>query len=957
MPRGTLDTSVNAQQLRSLYLQFFQSKGHLVYPSAPLVPIDVTGRLDESLLFTGAGMVQFKPFFRGIVEPPSRRLTNCQKCLRTGDIESVGDLTHLTFFEMLGNFSFGDYGKREAIGFSWEFLTSPEWLGLDPERLAVTVFEKDDEAHDAWTALLKDSGCEKKVSIFRLGEETNYWPAGALSNGPPGPCGPNSEMFYWVAAGPPPGTAGYTVDDFVRDEKAGRWIEIWNDVFIESEWQGHLRDPLRPALGWVRDGLPDLPFKSIDTGMGVERTACALAGSSDLFTTDTIAPVVQAVCRASPGGVVYGKDPAVDRAIRIITDHFRAACFCLVDGVLPANTGRGYVLRRLIRRAMLQGRRVLAFTGPFLGQLYDGLLEALGSAYPELSERRATVVEMLQNEERLFLRTLAQGMVEFIDVLQELAGPKERIESPADFARATQGAIRTFPGEAAFRLYDTFGFPLEVTQELADEAGMDVDVDAYNLALEEAQQRSRAAHGMETVYGGVEITLKLLLGDRAMPTPTRFVGYETTECEATIVGAIAHFDDNGQATGDFAVALDQTPFYAESGGQVADTGTIEGDGFRFAVEDVTKQSDVYVHLVRPLVEGDAFGLVGLAPDEANRRLQERLFGARVRAKVDVSRLRRTMRNHTATHLLHAALRAELGEHVRQAGSYVGPDRLRFDFTHGQALSSAELSEVERRVNEQVLANLPVVIHRSVPFAEARARGAMALFGEKYGDVVRMVEVPGASLELCGGQHVRSTGEIGLFKILHEGSAAGGVRRIEAVTGEGAYEWVLGLERAANEAATMLKCRPAELAEAIARLQETQRELRRKLERVRTQGGASQAAQSVWIGEVELVVEALPEASADEARAAADRLADGHPKRVAVVGTVSEGKAGFWCKAGPKALEAGAHAGQLVRALAERVGGGGGGRPDFAAAGGRQVDQFDRALAAAADVLREQLSGK
>jgi len=945
---------VNAQQLRSLYLQYFQSKGHQVYPSAPLVPIDVTGRLDESLLFTGAGMVQFKPFFRGIVEPPSRRLTNCQKCLRTGDIESVGDLTHLTFFEMLGNFSFGDYGKREAIAFSWEFLTSPKWLGLDPNRLAVTVFEADDEAYDAWAVLLKDSGCLDKTCIFRLGEETNYWPAGALSSGPPGPCGPNSEMFYWVATGPPPGTSGYTVDDFVRDEKAGKWIEIWNDVFIESEWQGRLRDPSRPASGWVREGLPDLPFKSIDTGMGVERTACALAGSADLFTTDTIAPVVQAVCEASPGHVSYGQDAALDRALRIIADHFRAACFCLADGVLPSNTGRGYVLRRLIRRAMLQGKRVLGFSGPFLGQLYGGLLVALGDAYPELTERRATVVEMLQNEERLFLRTLAQGMVEFMEVLQELAGPAARIESPSEFALATKGAKGTFPGDAAFRLYDTFGFPLEVTQELAEEAGMRVDLDGYERALEAAQQRSRAAHGMETVYGGVEITLKLLVGEGPGPTPTRFVGYDTSECDATIVGVLAHFDDEGKATGDFALALDQTPFYAESGGQVADTGTIEGDGFTFAVEDVTKQSDVYVHLVRSLADGDAFGIAGLSAEEANRKLQERLFGARVRARVDTSRLRQTMRNHTATHLLHAALRSLLGEHVRQAGSYVGPDRLRFDFTHGQALSPSELAAVERNVNEQVLRNAPVVIHSSVPFAEARARGAMALFGEKYGDVVRMVEVPGTSLELCGGQHVRSTGEIGLFKILHESSAAAGVRRIEAATGEGAYEWVLGLERSANEAAALLKCRPSELADAIRRMQDAQRDLRRKLERVRTQGGELGSARAQSVGELELVVEALPEASPEEARAAVDRLADGHPNRVAVVGTVADGKAGFWCKVGPQALHAGAHAGQLVRALAQRVGGSGGGRADFASAGGREVSRFDAALAAAAELLAEQL---
>lgn len=925
---------MTARELRQKYLEFFQSKGHLLHPSGSLVPYDVTGRLDESLLFNGAGMVQFKPYFRGIAEPPSKRLTNCQKCVRTGDIEEIGDLTHLSFFEMLGNFSFGDYFKKEAIAFSWEFLTSSEWLGLDPKRLSFTVFEEDDESLGHWATHLQAAGIDPSTRVFRLGEDTNYWPAGAFSSGPPGPCGPNTEMFYWVLDSEPPPSGPYLREDWSRDEAAGKWLEVWNDVFIQYEWKGGLRDPSRPDKGYEKQGMDDLPFQSVDTGMGLERTITVLNGKRSVYDNDLFEPlfrvlsaVVSPDVRERAGDWATGHSEEA-KAGRVIADHIRSACLCIGDGILPSNTGRGYVLRRLIRRAVLKGDRALGIGEVFLWKLYEGVAEALGGVYDELISRREVIVETLKNEEELFRGTLAKGIGELSHYLK--------------LARRTPQA-GTMPGPLAFQLYDTYGFPLEVTQELCAEAGIEVDVDGFYEALKEAQERSRAARGNATVYGGVVLRfdLSVLSGqqDDAKPTPTRFVGYDTNETQATIVGACQV--EGGQ----LAVALDQTPFYAESGGEVSDTGVIEGEGFRLEVLDLIKQDGVYVHLAEP--DFDATGLTQEA-------LNQKLFRQAVTARVDAPRRRKITRNHTATHLLHAALRQVLGKHVTQAGSLVAPDHLRFDFTHSKGMTPVELAEVERLVNERVLEARPVQVHSEVPIAEAKKRGAMALFGEKYGDTVRMIEVQGFSLELCGGCHVRNTAEIGLFKVLHESSAASGVRRIEAVTGEGAYEWVRQMESTLCEASSKLKAQAAELPSAIERLQEQLRDERKRLERLRSQASSASTENVVGVEGIELAVESLTDADMQETTLVADRLAEGNPRRVAVVAGTSNGKVMLVAKVGEEARSRGAHAGNLVRDLAKIVGGGGGGRPDFATAGGKDPSRVNEALSIAEAVLRKQV---
>ncbi|MFN8220300.1 MAG: alanine--tRNA ligase [Fimbriimonadales bacterium] len=931
---------MTARELRKKYLEFFESKGHTVHASGSLVPYDVTGRLDESLLFNGAGMVQFKPYFRGVAQPPNKRLATAQKCVRTGDIESVGNLSHLTFFEMLGNFSFGDYFKKEAIAYSWEFLTSPQWLGLDPNRLSFTVFEEDDEAYGYWCEHLAAAGLDPSIRVFRLGEETNYWPAGAFSGGPPGPCGPNSEMFYWTRSDVPPPTGPYTVEDWLRDDEAKNWLEIWNDVFIQFEWQGELRNPDRPSDGFVKTGMPSLPFQSIDTGMGLERTAAVLGGFRSVYDTDVFTPIIAKICSMCTGGYVYGTDGHRDTAMRIIADHIRTACFCIADGVLPGNSGRGYVLRRLIRRAVLKGLRVLGFDKPFFHLVFEGVREALGDHYTELNERKDVIAKTLLSEEELFRRTIASGSAMLQDRIQavQLSGASELV----------------LDGRTAFQLYDTYGFPLEVTKELCDEAGIAVDEVGYEAAMKEAQERSRGASGMESVYGGVGVTL--MLGDQtgATTTPTRFLGYDATEADATIVAVMATPD------GELGVALDQTPFYAESGGQVSDTGriqvrfddpaeaaTIGAETLDLKVVDLVKQDGIYVHLC----EVDAPAVPKLSQDDLNRLFLTEV----VHAEVDAQRRRRITRNHTATHLLHAALRRVLGNHVTQAGSLVSPEHLRFDFTHGKAMTPEELDEVERLVNEHALAGDPVVIHNDLPIEEAKAKGAMALFGEKYGDRVRMVEVPGFSLELCGGVHVRQTSEIGLFKILHESSAASGVRRIEAVTGDAAYAWAREQSGRLHEAAELLKTSPKDLVPAVERTLETLRDEKRRREKAElamARGGSGGEAKADFetVGSHQLWRKTFRDLDQKIVAAAVDDAVASNPAVVAVAAVVADGKITFICKAGAQAVAAGAHAGNLVREIAKIAGGGGGGRPDFATAGGKDASKVDAAMAAVPELL-------
>ncbi len=909
---------MTVRELRQKYLDFYRSKGHDEYPSGSLIPYDVTGRLDESLLFNGAGMVQFKPYFRGTAQPTNKRLTTAQKCLRTGDIEEVGDLSHLTFFEMLGNFSFGDYFKKDAIDFSWEFLTGEEWLGLDARRLSFTVFEEDDEAYAAWEKNLDSVGINASSRVFRLSEKTNYWPAGAFSSGPPGPCGPNSEMFYWTGSDFPK-SEGYTAEDFLRDEEAGLWLEIWNDVFIQYEWQGELADKARPDKGYVKSGLPDLPFRSVDTGMGIERTVAVLSGKNSVYDTDAFAPIFGILTELAEGKFTYGTEETVDVAMRIVADHLRAACFCIADGVLPANNGRGYVLRRLIRRAILKGARNLGFDSLFMHLAAQAVIANFGDHYHELADQAPIITETLKNEESQFRRTLDSGSQMLNSILKD-------------------GELT---GEEAFQLYDTFGFPLEVTQEIAKESGIELDVDAFQSALEAAQLRSRAASGMETVYGGAED----FFGTDLEPTTTVFYEQSSIETEVIAVKEIVEGDQDEPC---YMVVLRASPFYAESGGQISDQGWIIGSDFKLNVINVKKQGQVWMHIVKPAESENV---------HSQNDIILKTVGQPITAMIDSEFRKSVTRNHTATHILHAVLRKQLGVHVTQAGSLVSNQSLRFDFTHNQALTSAQITEIEKLVYSEVLKANSVVIYPSKSIEEAREMGAMMLFGEKYGSEVRIVQIgdmpvsePCFSRELCGGIHVGNTGEIGLFKILHESSAASGVRRIVAVTGEAAFDAILGLESLVENAAKQLKSTSADLPLAISKLQEQLKEERKKREKLAQKGSSEQPVQETNFPSFRLRVQQLRDADSNDVKLVADRLVENQKDAIALVFNVSDGKVSIVCKVGVQAQSAGAKAGDIVREAAKVTGGGGGGRPDFASAGGKDPGKVTDAVQAVQKLL-------
>ncbi|MBA3725141.1 MAG: alanine--tRNA ligase [Armatimonadetes bacterium] len=913
---------MNARELRRKFVDFFESKGHTRHDSAPLIPIDVTGKLDESLLFTGAGMVQFKPYFRGIAQPPSRRLVNSQKCVRTVDIEDVGNPSHLTFFEMLGNFSFGDYFKEGAIEYAWELLTSPEWLGIDPKKLCVTVFNEDDEAYDLWARVWRNAGFKAEDKIHRLDEHANFWPAGALTNGPPGPCGPCSEIFYQTV--PDSEMAG----NYEHDERAARWLEIWNLVFMEFEWRGHLKDPTKPHLGYARDGLDPLPQKGIDTGSGLERTASVLGDMPSVYQTDVFTPIMEEI--SARAGYELGSDGNKEAAARIIADHARTACMCVADGVLPSNSGPGYVLRRLIRRAILKGDRILELKTQFFSDLAKSVEKALGDYYLDLSERRELIERTLQSEEALFRSGMADGVARFETLLK--SGGK-------------------VTGAEAFFLYDTFGFPLEVTQELAAEHGLTIDLDEYNEHLADAQERSRAAQGSASLFAE---TLLLSAAPNA-PTFTRFVGYGTDRHRANLVQISPRFDEAGLTTGRFQACLDETPFYAESGGQVGDTGTISNDTFEFTVTDTWKELGQIWHDAN-LVRFEAGDVKGLNREAIQKLMQSGAFFSPVEAAVDSARLRDITRNHTATHLLHATLREVLGNHVTQAGSLVAPDRLRFDFTHAQAMTPDEIAHVEDLVNRKIAESTAVSIHPDVPLAEARKRGAMMLFGEKYGDKVRMVEIDNFSLELCGGIHVARTAEIGLFKITGESSSAGGVRRIEAVTGFGAYRWAHDRENLIKETAALLKSNPNDMPKAAERLQAQLREAKKIQGDARKRDVDPSSVEPKVVGAVRLYAQSVTSGDVEAGKLLADRLIEKDAAGVGLVAVSGNGRVTFICKVGKEAMRGGAHAGNLVREVAKIAGGGGGGSPEFAQAGGKDPSKVDAALEAAAGVLAQQTTG-
>ncbi len=890
---------MTTDEIRELYFRFFESKGHLRLPSASLIPDDPT------LLLTGAGMNPFKSYFMGTEAPPSRRVVTCQKCVRVGDVDNVGRTPrHHTFFEMLGNFSFGDYFIREAVLWAWEFST--EWLKLDPEKIWVTIYLDDEVAYQAWT---KDVGLPAH-RVGRLGEHDNFWPADAPSLGPNGPCGPCSELYYDLGVergcGKPDCRPGCDCD---------RWLEYWNLVFqVYERKEGGVLDPL--------------PQQNIDTGLGLERAAAILQATRTNYETDNFLKIIARMEELA--GVSYNASDAdrkskienrkSDIFLRVIADHARAGVFLVGDGVNPGNTGRGYVLRRLVRRAVLRGD-LLGVKEPFLHEMVPVIVDLFGAAYPDLPAKAGYIARVLRSEEENFRRTLAQGMQRLEEFL---AGAEEKV----------------VPGEVAFLLYGTFGFPLELTQEIAEERGFTVDQEGFVRSLEEEKQRAREGAKMQ---GDIFVTEKGALGEmiRALPA-TEFLGYSALEAGAQVLG-IAHGEERlteaseGQ---EVQIILDRTPFYAESGGQIGDTGELRAAGGHAKVLDTIKKGDLVAHRAR-VVAGV---------------LRE---GEAVTAIVEGHRRQAIRRNHSATHLIHAALRQVLGLHVEQKGSLVAPDRLRFDFSHHQAVTVEELREVERMVNERIMADQPVSTVVT-DIAEAQGMGAMALFGEKYGEKVRVVRMGDFSMELCGGTHVERTGQIGLLRLVSESSVGAGLRRIEGVTGHGVIEQLEHAEALLRGAADVLKANPAELVGRVQTQSDLVRDLERQLQELRQRQAGSEAetlaAQAQEVNGTRFIAARAGAADRDALTRMADVLAEKLRSGVIVLAGVTDSTVIFVVKVTPDKVKAGAHAGNLVREVAKVAGGGGGGRPDFAQAGGKDPAKVDEALAKAAEVLAGQVKG-
>ena len=871
-------------ELREMYLSFFETKGHLRLPSFSLIP-----RNDPSLLLINAGMSPMKTWFTGEEEPPRHRVTTCQKCIRTPDIENIGKTArHGTYFDMLGNISFGDYFKREAIHWAWEFLTSPDWVGIDPDRLYPSVYLDDDEAWNIW----HDEIGIAPERIFRFGKEDNFWEHGS------GPCGPCSEIYYdrgeKYGCGKPGCTVGCDCD---------RYIEIWNIVFSQFNNDG-------------QGNYTELAQKNIDTGMGLERLAVVCQDVNSLFDVDTVMNITHKVSEIT--GAHYGETNAKDVSLRIITDHIRSSTFMICDGVLPSNEGRGYVLRRLLRRAARHGR-LLGVKEPFLYKVCDTVIHENRGAYPELSERQEYITGVIRSEEENFSRTIDGGMSIFAGML---ASHKEKGET-------------VFSGSDAFKLYDTYGFPLDLTKEMAADEGMTVDEPAFQQLMKEQRERARAARSSdETAWAGLDLGLDNL--------PTKFTGYERLHDDCTILAIVAE-DELRERVGSgvsASIVLDQTPFYAEMGGQSADHGLLILKDAVFEVSDVQKNKAGKVLHHGTMVSGNL------------------AVGDKVNACVDTGRRKAIMRAHSATHLLHKALRTVLGDHVHQAGSLVEPDRLRFDFTHFSAMKPEEIASVERMVNEAVLEGFPVNV-KEMPVAEARSLGAMALFGEKYGDVVRVVDMgDGYSVEFCGGTHLDNTAKIGSLRIVSEFSVASGVRRIEAITGQETLRFIENNTRMLMALAERLKAKPEELlARAEARTGEI-RELRQELEKFRGREMLSNAesflASSKKVGSLHVFTGVGPTDSPDNLRKIGDFLRDKDESIVAVHAAVRDGKITFHSVCGKAAVAAGVRAGDIIRSVTAICGGKGGGKPDTAMGGGSDVLKLDDALATVDNVVAEKL---
>lgn len=898
---------MRAHEIRQRYIEFFKERGHQQVPSAGLVPVDALGNADNSTLFTGSGMQQFKPFFTGAATPPHTRLTTVQKCVRVKDIDEVGDFSHCTFFEMLGNFSFGDYFKADVIPWTWEFITKV--VGLDPERLCVTVFVDDEEAYRIWHEVvgLPDD------RIHRLGEDKNYWPANAISAGPNGPCGPCSEIFYRVApleemTSDPALTP---TERYLVDDDAGRWTEIWNNVFTQFD---RSEDEHGNAV------LTPLPRKNNDTGAGLDRLAYCALNKTSVFETDLFGPILEEIARLS-GKTYTGTTGPIDFAFRVVAEHTRSMVFCIADGISPGNEGRDYVLRYIMRRAIRYGKTVLGFEELFLHEVAPTIIAQMGDFYPELVERRELILNTIKIEEERFRRTLDNG----IRILNNL------LDS------GTVQETGLLSGKDAFNLYSTYGFPLSLTVDIVKERGFAVDTEGYErAAIEFSGPKKERGDVFEAA------SLRGIVGQGL--EPTRFLGYQEVTAPATLLAIYKSEQSAETATAgeSIVIVLDQTPFYAESGGQVGDTGhlfaTTEGDTESLVIEitDTKKNAlGIYLHTAKVL-EGTA------------------KVGQAVRGVVDSVRRQSIVRNHTATHLLQAAMRQVLGGHVHQKGSLVAPERLRFDFTHTQAVSYDELHQIEQLVNAQTLQDADVNIYADIPIDEARARGAMALFGEKYGDRVRMVEIPGFSLELCGGIHLKHTAQVGLFKIVSESGVSSGVRRIEAVTGQGAYDYVNRREETLQAVAALLKSNPNDVLTAAERLLQQRQELEKQNRQLK-QGGLSNTEDLVPtdLNGIPLVIHRMDGADAETIANLVDRTAQKLGSAVIVIGTLTEGKAGFVAKVTKDLLPQGLHAGNLVREVAKITGGGGGGRPDFAQAGGRDPEKLQAALDAVPGLVTAQ----
>lgn len=872
-------------QLRKMFLEFFESKGHLAMKSFSLVPHN-----DKSLLLINSGMAPLKPYFTGQEIPPRRRVTTCQKCIRTGDIENVGKTArHGTFFEMLGNFSFGDYFKNEAIEWSWEFLT--EVVGLDPDRLYPSIYEEDEEAFEIWN---KKMGIPAE-RIFRFGKADNFWEHGS------GPCGPCSEIYYdrgeKYGCGSPDCTVGCECD---------RYMEIWNNVFTQFDNDGH-------------GHYSELEQKNIDTGMGLERLASVVQDVDSIFDVDTLKALRDHICRLAD--TEYGKDAQADISIRVITDHTRSVTFMISDGIMPSNEGRGYVLRRLLRRACRHGR-LLGIEGSFIPELAQTVIEGSKDGYPELEEKKDFILKVIAKEEDQFNKTIDQGL----GILAEMTAKMEAEQTT------------TLSGADAFKLYDTYGFPIDLTKEILEEKGMQVDEEGFHASMEVQRKTARAARG-ETNYMGADVTVYESIDPSITST---FVGYENLAWKSPITVLTSDTEivealSDGQRGTVFA---EETPFYATSGGQEADTGiirTVEGE---FKVEDTVK------------LLGGKIGHVGVVIKGMIKT------GDQAELCVDAEKRALSARNHSATHLLQKALRTVLGTHVEQAGSSVNEERLRFDFSHFSAMTAEELQKVEEIVNEQIVAGLPVKVE-NMPIEEARKTGAQALFGEKYGDVVRVVNMGDYSIEFCGGTHVKNTNEIMAFKILSESGVAAGVRRIEALTSKGLIRYYDNLEKKLNEAAKVLKATPDNLAEKIAHLTAENKALHSEVESLKSKlaqdamGDVMNQVQE--IKGVKLLAAAVDGVDMNGLRDLGDQLKEKLGDGVVVLASGNDGKVSLMVTATDAAMKQGAHAGNLIKAIAGLVGGGGGGRPNMAQAGGKNPAGIQEALKKAAEVLEGQLS--